>query len=116
VISPASASRNLRVPLPEALHRRLRIEAERSHRPATELAREAIDHWLSDRRRVAVHEAISAYAAAHAGTTADLDPTLEAAAIEQLVEQEPRAKGGEATSTWRPGPHAPARSSKGRVP
>ena len=88
----ASVSRNLHVPLPEALHRRLRVEAERSHRPATELAREAIDRWLSDRQRAAVHEAISAYAAQHAGTPADLDPTLEAAAVEHLVEQAPGAR------------------------
>jgi predicted transcriptional regulator len=88
----AAVSRNLHVPLPAALHRRLRIEAERSHRPATELAREAIDHWLSERQRAAVHEAISAYAAEHAGTTADLDPTLEAATVEHLLEQPPRAR------------------------
>jgi hypothetical protein len=87
-----SAARNLHVPLPEALYLRLRAEAERSHRPATELAREAIDRWLSDRQRAAVHEAIAAYAAECAGTTADLDPVLEAAAVEHLLEQAPSAK------------------------
>ncbi len=85
----ASAARNLHVPLSEALYRRLRVEAERSHRPATELAREAIDRWLSEQQRAATHEAIAAYAAACAGTTDDLDPELESAAIELLREREP---------------------------
>jgi predicted DNA-binding protein len=88
----ASALRNLHVPLPETLYRRLRVEAERSHRPATELVREAIDRWLSDRQRAAVHEAIAAYASECAGTTADLDPMLEAAAVEQLLAQAPGAR------------------------
>jgi predicted transcriptional regulator len=87
-----SASRNLHVPLPESLDRRLRLEAERSRRPATELAREAIDRWLVERQRVAVHDGIAVYAAARAGTTDDLDPMLEAAAIEHLAEREPSAR------------------------
>jgi predicted transcriptional regulator len=87
-----SASRNLHVPLPESLYRRLRLEAERTRRPATELAREAIDRWLVERQRAAVHDAIAVYAAARAGTTDDLDPMLEAAAIEHLAEREPSAR------------------------
>ena len=77
--------RNLHVPLPEPLYQRLRAEAERSRRPATELAREAIRHWLETRRRAALHEAIARYAREHAGTQADLDPALEAAALKQIV-------------------------------
>ena len=34
------------------------------------------------------HEAIAAYAAQHGGTVADLDPELEAAALEHLQEEE----------------------------
>jgi hypothetical protein len=88
----ASASRNLHVPLPESLYRRLRVEADRTRRPATELAREAIDRWLADRQRAAVHDAIASYAAACAGTTADLDPALEEAAVEHLLENEPSGR------------------------
>jgi hypothetical protein len=79
------------VRLPEALSRRLRVEAERSRRPATELAREAIERWLAEKQRASVHEAIALYAAAVADTTADVDPVLEAAAVQHLVEHDERA-------------------------
>lgn len=72
--------RNLHVPLPEPLYSRLRAESERSKRPATELAREAIEQWLDRARKEAIREAIARYAAEHAGTSADLDADLEAAA------------------------------------
>jgi predicted DNA-binding protein len=81
---PAAVTKNLHVPLEESLYRRLRAEAERANRPATELAREAIEQWLQARHRAAVHEAIVAYARAHAGSAADIDPDLEAAGLEQL--------------------------------
>jgi predicted transcriptional regulator len=78
------AHRNLHVPLPGALHDRLRVVATRSKRPATSLAREAIESWIDERERQVVHEAIAAYATEMAGTTADLDQGLERAAIEHL--------------------------------
>jgi exoribonuclease R len=77
--------RNLHVPLPEALYEKLKAQAERAHRPATELAREAIDRWLAETHRAAIHEEIARYASAVAGTDADIDPELEAAGIEHLV-------------------------------
>jgi len=76
--------RNLHVPLPEELYGRLREEAERSDRPATVLAREAIESWLKERKRAALHDAIAAFAERHAGTGADLDEQLEAASSEHL--------------------------------
>ena len=78
------AHRNLHVPLPEALHDRLRDVATRSKRPATSLAREAIEAWVDERERQAVHEAIAIYATEMAATSADLDAGLERAAIEHL--------------------------------
>jgi hypothetical protein len=78
------AARNFHVPLPEALYDALRREAERAREPATVLARRAIEAWLAERQRAAVHEAVAAYAARHAGTELDLDPALEQAAIEAL--------------------------------
>lgn len=80
-----SGLRNLHVPLPARLYRRLRSESERRRRPATELAREAIDQWLRQAQRAATHAAIARYAADHAGGAADLDADLESAAIEQLA-------------------------------
>lgn len=80
----ARALRNLHVPLPATLHDRLRAVATRSKRPATSLAREAIEAWVDERERQAVHEAIATYATEMAGGPADLDEDLEQAAIEQL--------------------------------
>ena len=77
--------RNLHVPLPEALHERLRAQAERSARPATAVAREAIERWLAEAHRAAIHEEIARYARGVAGTNADLDPALEAAGVEHLL-------------------------------
>ena len=78
------ATRNLHVPLPEPLYARLRAAARRDRRPATELAREAIDRWLAEEQRAALRAEIAAYAAASAGTDADLDRGLERAALEHL--------------------------------
>jgi hypothetical protein len=85
-------SRKIHVPLGERLYQRLRAESERTGRPATRIAREAIDRYLEEARRTAVHEAIASYAVSCAGTEADLDPSLEASAVEQLRadEGEPR--------------------------
>lgn len=79
-----AAPRHLNLPLDEDLYQRLRAEAERTGRPATRIAREAIELFLEEARRAAVHEAIASYAAAAAGTSDDLDPELEEAAVEFL--------------------------------
>ena len=77
--------KNFHLPLDPALHDRLRREALRSGRPATELAREAIEAALAERARMVLHEAIADYAVATAGTEADLNPELERAATEHLL-------------------------------
>jgi hypothetical protein len=82
--------RNLHVPLDEALYRRLRSEAVRTGRPATELARNAIEAALRERQRFLLHESIGAYAAEVAGTPADLDPVLERAGRELFSGREKR--------------------------
>jgi Arc/MetJ-type ribon-helix-helix transcriptional regulator len=79
---------NLHVPLPEELHEKLREEARKSGQPATEIAREGIRLLLELRRREAIHAEIAVYAQAGAGSRADLDADLEAAAIELLLESE----------------------------
>jgi predicted transcriptional regulator len=81
----AKPQRNLHVPLSEALHDRLRAAATQSGRPATALAREAIEAWIEEREREAVHEAIALYASEMAGTSADLDEDLERAGNEHLL-------------------------------
>lgn len=79
-----ATKKNFHLPLPEDVYRALREEAAAARRPATAVAREAIELWLRERRKAVVHEAIATYAAEHAGTAADLDPALEQAAIEVL--------------------------------
>ena len=83
-----STLRNFHVPLPEDLYKRLREEAGRSKKPATELARRAIELLLQERKKAALHDAIALYAAKHAGTASDLDEELEAASVEHLISGE----------------------------
>ena len=79
------SQRNLHVPLPADLYDRLRAEATRCREPATEVARAAIDCWLRVREARALAQAIHAYASEAAGSAADLDADLEAAAVEHLL-------------------------------
>jgi hypothetical protein len=53
--------------------------------PDTTVAREAISSWLRARKKMARRQAVMEYAARMAGTRSDLDPVLEAAAIEELM-------------------------------
>jgi predicted transcriptional regulator len=85
-----NALKNFHLPLPEDVYEALRHEASLLQRPATVVAREAIEEWLRERRRAVVRESIAAYAAQHAGTTVDLDPALEKAALETLRPKKPR--------------------------
>jgi hypothetical protein len=82
--------RNFHLPLPASVYDALRQEADAVGKPATAVAREAIEQWLGDRKRMMVRESISAYAARHAGTLVDLDPGLERAALEVLRAKKPR--------------------------
>ena len=78
------AQHNFHLPMPARLYRDLRAAAERRGVPATVLARQVLEEWLEAHRRLAVSEAITAYAADAAGTAADLDPELESAGVETL--------------------------------
>ena len=82
---PPAPLRNFHLPLPGETHDRLKEEAARVRRPATSIAREAIEDWLRERRRQFVREEIAAYAATVAGSEADLDSGLEKAAVEHLL-------------------------------
>lgn len=81
--------KNFHLPLPEDVYVHLRQEAERTKRPATTIARDAIEAWLRERRKAARHEAIADFAREFGGTELDLDPQLEAAAVEHLLHQRP---------------------------
>ena len=77
--------KNFHLPLPEGTYAELRAAAERAQLPATTIAREAISLWLRATRKAARRQAVRQYAAGMAGTQSDLDPVLEAAAIEELM-------------------------------
>jgi len=79
-----SATKNFHLPLPERAYEELRREAAREGRPATTVAREAIEEWLERRRKSELHEQIAEYASAQKGSEADLDATLESAAVRHL--------------------------------
>ncbi len=81
------AIRNFHLPLPDRVYKKLRKEAEKLNRPATALAREAIEKWLEQRYKQALREAISDYARRYAGTRVDLDEQLEEASVEHLVDE-----------------------------
>ncbi len=80
--------RNLHVPLPEGLYQRLKTEAEHDKKPATVLARQAIEGWLRRRQRLKTHQAVMNYASQCAGTEADLDTALESAGLGHLTDED----------------------------
>jgi hypothetical protein len=82
--------KNFHLPLPAPVYEALQHEAELSGKPATVVAREALETWLQERQRAAVREAIAAYAVQHAGSAVDLDPALERAALETWRAKKPR--------------------------
>lgn len=84
--------KNFHLPLPKGTYDELRAEAERAQLPATTVAREAISSWLRARKKAARRQAVMEYAARMSGTRFDLDPILEAAAIEELVRSDRGAK------------------------
>ena len=83
-----STLRSFHLPLPAELYEELRAEARRRGRPATTVARQVIAAGLRTMRRHELAEEIAEYARANAGTSADLDPELEAAGIESLLATE----------------------------
>ena len=83
-----AATHNFHVPLPEPVYTRLRELAQRQHRPATQLAKQAVEYWLEEQERLAVHEEIAAYATQQAGSVDDLDEELESASLEHFDDSE----------------------------
>jgi hypothetical protein len=83
--------KNLHVPLPGSLHDSLREAAKRAGKPATVLAREAIEAYLRQLNKAAIDGMISDWAREMGGSELDLDPALEEAGLEFLSEDEPGA-------------------------
>lgn len=83
-----AAAHNFHVPLPTVVYSRLRSEAERQHKPATQLVKQAVEQWLEEQEKLALHEEIACYAADMAGTSDDLDEQLEDTGVEYLNNSE----------------------------
>jgi predicted DNA-binding protein len=83
-----STSHNFHVPLPTDVYSRLRSEAERQRKPATQLVKQAVEYWLDQQEKLILHEEIARYAAESAGTADDLDESFETAALEHLRDTE----------------------------
>ena len=83
-----ATAHNFHVPLPTDVYSRLRSEAERQRKPATQLVKQAVEYWLDQQEKLMLHEEIARYAAESAGNADDLDETLETAALEHLRDTE----------------------------
>jgi hypothetical protein len=79
------AMSNLLLSLPDDVEAGLKVQSERTNRPADALALEAIELWLSKQAEQSRHEEISNYAKLHGGTSVDLDPAIESLAIEHCL-------------------------------
>jgi hypothetical protein len=91
-MSSAIKPKNLHVPLPQDLYAELKELSKTMGKPATKVARMAIEQWTRASVRVRVKRQISAYAHAMAGSDYDLMPELEQAALAALMEAEKKRK------------------------
>ena len=82
-----STVKNFHLPLPTDLYDKLKKEAERSKKPTTVIARQAIEEWLKEKQRKIIYETVAAYAQEVGGTNDDLDENLEKAAIEFMMKE-----------------------------
>jgi predicted transcriptional regulator len=64
------------MPLPEQVYQRLKSVAKKQQKPATQLAKQALEQWLDEQEKLALHEEIARYAVSMAGTVDDLDESL----------------------------------------
>ena len=78
------AQKNFHVPLAPGTYDALREEADAMGVPATTIVREAVEGWIDEQRAKRLKDEIAAYAEEAAGTSADLDTALEAAAAAEL--------------------------------
>jgi len=84
----ATIRRNFHLSLPPHLYEGLKSEARKRGRPATVIARQAIESWLRRSRASELRQEIAAYALSAGGSAADLDGALEGAGIESLLESD----------------------------
>lgn len=82
-----SNKQNFHVPLSLETYERLKLEAQHLQRPATELARVAIEMQLQKLEAQRIHDEIRAYAEAMGGSEADIDPDWQATSYEVFSQE-----------------------------
>jgi predicted DNA-binding protein len=80
------ATKKLHVPLTAELHGSLQQISSAVGKPATVVAREAIEEHLKRLKKSVIDESIQRWALEVSGTDLDLDPELEEAAVDFLAE------------------------------
>ena len=83
-----AVAHNFHVPLSAGVYGRLKYEAKRQQKPATQLVKQIVEYWLEEQEKLVLHEEIARYAAESAGTNADLDEQFEIVSIECLNDAE----------------------------
>jgi predicted DNA-binding protein len=78
---------NFHVPLSPEVYERLKLEAQHLQRPATELARSAIESELQKLEAQRIYAEIRAYAEEMGGTLEDIDPIWQAASLETFAQE-----------------------------
>lgn len=86
---PTATTKNFHLPLPPEIYADLRAAAERVGTPATDVAREAIQAWLKQERRLRIHAELRAYAEVTAGSSDDFDPAVSAAGAQTFLGAHP---------------------------
>lgn len=76
----------MRVPLSTELHASLQQISSAVGKPATVIAREAIEEHLKRLQKIIVDQSIQRWAMKVSGTDLELDPELEQAAVDFLVQ------------------------------
>lgn len=88
---PSKSTHKIQISLSDDLFDKLRTEAELAQRSTAEIILQAIDVWFRQKhdRKTSddLSAEIAAYVTENAGTEFDLDPTLETAGIECLLEE-----------------------------
>jgi predicted DNA-binding protein len=82
-----TALKNCHIPLPNNLYSRLKKEAKQSKQPVTKLVRYAVESWLEQQQSLMIEEELTKYVNSCAGSKHDLDPDLEAASIDHLINE-----------------------------
>ena len=84
------AMKNFHLPLSEDMYNALKIESKYSKKPATQLARTAIEKWLKGRKKEMIYKEVAQYALEEGGTPHDLDVEMESIGVEYWLSQENR--------------------------